>query len=144
VSGATSSDDVTSVTTRFIPIECDAIEMQKAIEAMGYVGNVAVTKRALPQCSADGTGCGTNSLYGYGSVYQVQRAVCLRCACSADLLLDAGVDHLLVIAHRRACCIGDGHRIYQPVFERAYGTVQPSATLLAAWQLSICASPTVG
>ncbi|RYG70360.1 hypothetical protein EON64_00365 [archaeon] len=62
---------VQNVTTAFLPLECTAAEMQRAIEATRYVGNVLVYKRTLPLCHADGTGCGENYEHGFGSTYQI-------------------------------------------------------------------------
>eukprot|EP00981_Chlorochromonas_danica_P004818 scaffold967_cov173-Ochromonas_danica.AAC.29 len=59
------------LTTAYLAVECSAIAMQSALEILPGLGNVKVTKRALPLCSADGSGCGVNFEHGYGSTYQI-------------------------------------------------------------------------
>lgn len=68
---SSNSSIVQNVTTAFLPFECSASDMQKAIENTRYVGNVLVYKRTLPLCQADGTGCGENFQHGFGSTYQI-------------------------------------------------------------------------
>jgi hypothetical protein len=65
-------DPSVEVTTGFIDFGASPVVVQRIIEATSGLGNVAVTRRALPLCDAlVGQGCGSGYQSGYGFAYRL-------------------------------------------------------------------------
>ena len=73
--------------TAFLSMSASDIDVQAAIQLLPGVGNVEVTKRMLPLCASDFTGCGQGFEHGYGYVYEL-RFSSLRVALPSVKIVD--------------------------------------------------------